>query len=264
MESKYRHYCTHCGVKQYEKNMQLVYYKLLKKSYWHCLKCLSIGADNLHLKTGHKEPYFLEIFSGSKQVTTVAKNDFNYKTFTIDFESKFHPDCCIDVLKLPLKKIPQYSKISVVWASVPCTWFTILNIADHWEKITYSHRKYYYVPKTAEAKKALQLLEKTLWLIKKINPTYYFIENPRGALRHMPQMNFAPFLYTVSYSDFGEQVYKPTDIFTNCPGLQLPALKTAVGRKFENSISNMNNSFERSKVPPLLIKSILQQIAGAV
>lgn len=260
MTANIRHYCTHCGTKQYEKNMQKVYYPLLKNNYWHCLKCLSAVSDKLHLKTDHKEHYFLELFSGSKTVSTVAKNDFGFKTYTIDLEEKFYPDCVHDILKLPLKKIPYYERISCVWASVPCTWFTILNIKNHWEKITYSHRKYYYIPISSEAKKAVQLLEKTLWIIKKINPTYYFIENPRGALRHMPQMNFAPFLYTVSYDDFEAGVYKPTDIFTNCSFLKLPVIKTAVGRTFEKSIAKMNNSYERSKVPGLLIQSILKQI----
>jgi site-specific DNA-cytosine methylase len=221
---------------------------------------MSIVADNLQQKNDHKERYFLELFSGSKQITNVAKAEFNYKTFTIDFEPKFKPDLTMDILKLPLKKIPHYNKINVVWASVPCTWFSILNIKDHWNKLTYSHRQYYYIPKSPEAIKAVQILEKTIWVIKKINPQYWFIENPRGALRHMPQMNFAPFLYTVSYNDFGAGIYKPTDIFTNHPALKFPKLKTAVGRKFENSIAGMNNSFERSKVPAELIQSILNQI----
>lgn len=259
-KSNIRHYCTNCETKQYEKNMQKVYYSLLKKHYWHCLKCLSTVADNLQLKTDHKEHYLLEIFSGSKQISNTASAEFNYKTFTIDFEKKYNPDLVFDVLKLPLKKIPSYNKINIVWASVPCTWFTIMNIKDHWQKLTYSHRNYYYIPKSPEAIKSIQILEKTLWIIKKINPQYWFIENPRGALRHMPQMNFAPFLYTVSYDDFGAGVYKPTDIFTNHPSLKFPRIKTAVGRNFEKSIAKMNNSFERSKVPAPLIHSILSQI----
>ena len=240
--------------------MQLVYYKLLKKSAWHCNKCMSEIADNLHFSTDQKERYFLELFSGSKTVSTVAKEQFNYKTFTIDLQEKFNPDFVADILKLPLNKIPNFKRISIVWASVPCQFFTILNIPNHWDKITYNHRQYYYIPKTAEARSAVQLLEKTIWLIKSINPVYYFIENPRGALRHMPQINFAPFRYTVSYSDFGTDLYKPTDLFTNCGFLDLPEIKTAVGRKFKTSVLELNNSFERSIVPPGLVTEILKQI----
>lgn len=242
--------------------MQLVYYKLLKKSAWHCINCMSALADNLHFVPGEKERYMLELFSGSKTVSTVAESEYQYRTYTVDIEQKYLPALCTDISKLRLNQIPESKKIFIVWASVPCDIFNIMVIKDHWDKITYSHRQYYYIPKTQQARAAIQLLEKTLWLIKSINPVYYFIENPRGSLRHMPQMNFAPFRYTVSYNDFGADVYKPTDLFTNCNFLKLPQLRSSVGRKFPGSVLEMDSSYERSIVPPGLVREILKQIDG--
>ncbi len=255
-----RHYCTSCGIKQYSKNMKFVYYKLLKKSFWHCNKCLSTITDNMHFSNDQKERYFLELFLGSKTVSTVAETQFNYRVFDVDFEEKFTPALCADIAKLRLNQIPNYKKVSVLWASVPCQVYSIMSGLQHWDKITYNHRQYYYIPKTAEARSAVQLLEKTIWLIRSINPVYYFIENPRGALRHMPQINFAPFRYTVSYSDFETDLYKPTDIFSNCGFLNLPKIQTAVGRKFTGSVKEMKNAFDRSIVPPGLVSEILNQI----
>lgn len=254
-----RSYCTSCNGKFYRKNMVKVYYKLLKKSAFHCQKCMSTSTDNLQFNFREKEPYFLELFSGSKTVSTTAQ-EYGFKTFTIDIEEKFSPDLIADVSKLSLKQIPEYKKIFIVWASVPCTYYSILNLANHWDKLPYSFRKYYYIPKTREARSAVRLLEKTLWLIRKINPVYFFIENPRGALRHMPQMSSIPFVHTVSYNDYGLEIYKPTDIFTNCPFLNLTPITHSKNYNITSSVVNMSNPYHRSIVPENLIRSILSQI----
>ena len=240
--------------------MKEMYYPLLKKAAWHCQGCMSANADNLHLSRDEKERYLVEFFSGSATVASTAKKEFGYHTFTVDREEKYFPDLSADISMLKLSQIPGRSKASVIWASLPCTQYSILNLVNHWEKITYNHRSYYYFPKTREARSAIQLLEKTLWLIRKINPTYFFIENPRGALRHMPQMNFAAFRYEISYNDFGLDIYKPTDIFTNCNFLKLPKLSSSVGRSFPDSVTRMNGAYDRSLVPPALIREILTQI----
>ena len=220
---------------------------------------MSANADNLQYNLREKEPYLIELFSGSKTISNTAES-LGFKTFNIDIEEKFAPGLVADISKLKLNQIPSSDKALLVWASVPCTYYSILTSKNHWDKLTYSHRKYYYIPKTKEARSAIRLLEKTLWLIRKINPVYFFIENPRGALRHMPQMQAIPFLHSISYSDFGMDIYKPTDIFTNCPFLELKQITRTEDKKFGNQVCKMNNAYERSKVPGQLIESILNQI----
>lgn len=257
-KSKERSYCTCCNGKFYRKDLVEVYYKLLQKSAFHCRKCMSANADNLQLNYRQKQPYFIELFSGSKTVSNTA-NSFGFKTFTIDIVPRYEPDLIADISKLSLKQIPNSAKCFILWASIPCTYYSILNLRNHWEKITYSFRKYYYIPKTREARSAIQLLEKTLWLIRKINPVYFFIENPRGALRHMPQISSIPF-HSISYSDYGLDIYKPTDIFTNCPFLKLHGITRSGDKTYSSSVADMKNSYERSIVPAQLIESILSQI----
>ena len=254
-----RNYCTCCRRKFNRSKLVEVYYNLLRKSAFHCQQCLSANADNLHFKIGDKEPYLIELFSGSKTVSKSAES-FCFKTFSVDYEEKFRPSLVSDMFKIRLDQFPAREKCFIVWASLPCTYFSVLNIAYHWEKITYSHRKYFYVPVTQEAKRAVQLLEKTLWLIRNINPVFFFIENPRGALRHMPQVQTVPFMHSVSYADFGMPVYKPTDLFTNCPFLSFPPVTKQPGKKFDSQICDMSNAFARSVVPEKLIESILRQI----
>ena len=257
MSKQTRHYCTYCGRKRNESEMIQVQYKLLQKIAWHCRSHLSANADILHICNSTEKGVFLELFSGSKIVSSVA-SEYGYKPYTIDIESKFNPDRSADIRTVKLNELP--GSVNFIWASVPCTYFTIMNIGNNWERFNYAYRRYYYLPKTKEAKIALELLEKTLWLIERLKPQYYVIENPRGALRHMPQMRLIPFRHTVSYSDYGLDIYKPTDLFTNIPGLRLKKLKNMQASNYSTGLRDLPTSFERSKVPGLLIHSIMKQL----
>lgn len=255
-----RHYCTYCGKKRSEENLTQVYYKLLKKKAWHCTDHTSTNADFLQI-ISKKKGVFLELFSGSKEVSKIAES-YGYETFSIDINPKFAPSLICDILKVKLVQLPR--NVEIVWASIPCTVFSILSIGKHWEKVNYSWRKYFYIPKTEEAKEAIRIVEKTLWLINNLNPTYFVIENPRGALRHLPQVRAIPFRHTVSYSNYGFDYYKPTDLFTNCPGLLFKKLPYHVGNTLPGSVNSLPSAYERSLVPDQLIHSILSQMTGFV
>jgi hypothetical protein len=254
-----RHHCTCCNSKLFASKMIQMRYELLRRTFWHCQKCLSVISDKMHIVNHRKKKYLIELFSGSKIVSTIAAQQFGYKTLTIDHNDKLKPDIISDIKNLQLKSICRKKECSIIWASVPCTEMSILTAGIHWKKISKAHRQYVYMPRTEAAWSAVRLLEKTLYLIKQINPTFYFIENPRGIMRHLPQMLTIQYRHTVSYSDYGKSIYKPTDIFTNHPSLKLTNIKTAVGRTFPNSVNKMKNAYERSKVPNLLIYSILKQ-----
>lgn len=256
LDRSIRHYCTFCGKKRNEANMLKVRYKLLNKTAFHCSEHTSNNADILQIISG-KKGTFLELFSGSKHISKIAEK-YSYKTFTVDLKEEFKPDLAKDIRKVKLTELPK--DVSFIWASIPCTVFSILSINKHWEKVPYSWRKYFYIPKTNDAKKALQIVEKTIWIIKDLNPDYFIIENPRGALRHLPQVRAIPFRHTVSYSDYGFDYYKPTDLFTNIPFLKLCEITRDNNKKFDSSVVNLKSAFERSFVPGQLIEAILTQI----
>ena len=55
-----------------------------------------------------------------------------------------------------------------------------------------------------------------LTLIEELQPTYYFIENPRGGMKKNGfHARFKR--YTVTYCQYGDTRMKPTDIWTNDP-----------------------------------------------
>lgn len=252
-----RYYCSICGAKRIESKMTQITSKLSNKSQRVCITHVSKLKDIIDIRDTKEKPVFVEMFSGSGHISEIARSE-GYQSITIDFESKFNPDICIDIQNLRRSFLPR--SVDIVWASIPCTVYSILSLAHHWDKISIGYRQYYYIPKTKEAIGALRILNKTINLIKQMNPIYYFLENPRGALRHLSHMRFIPFRRTVSYSDYGFNVYKPTDIFTNCPYFKPKEITSAVGKEFKEQIIEIKNSYQRSLVPPDLIKELFKSI----
>lgn len=252
-----RHYCTHCGRKLSGDNIEEVYYTLLKRYAYHCTNCMSINADIMRVRKNGEQPVFLELFSGSAHVAQEAARR-GYETVTVDNNKKFGADITTDILKIKRKQLPK--KVDVVWASVPCTYFSILNIPDHWERTNIGYRDYLYTPKTKKAVWALKVLNKTIRLIKELKPNFYFIENPRGALRHMPQMAAIPYRSTISYNDYGFDYFKPTDIFHNCYSFKPKEAPYQNDRQFTIRVTDLPSAYERSLIPPLLINELFDSL----
>jgi site-specific DNA-cytosine methylase len=242
-----------CGRKRDESKMSYVHSKLFQKSAWVCTSHLSASADILTVKNNHQKT-LVELFSGSGHISKLAQAR-GYHTVTIDNNSKLSPDICIDIANLRRSELPH--NIDIVWCSIPCTVYSILNLVNHWDKKRIGYRRYFYYPKTDRAASALNLLTRTIDIIKEMNPIYYFIENPRGALRHFPHLSFVPYRHTVSYNDYGFEVYKPTDIWTNNANFKPKPIKTAVGRTFSKGIEDLAGNYERSLIPPNLIHEVL-------
>ena len=99
----------------------------------------------------------LELFSGTESFSNIARY-MNHRTFTVDSNASFNPDLCIDIFDLTTDMIPF--KPDIIWASPPCTCFSVASIGTHWNKD--------YTPKTANADIALMLIHKTLELGREI------------------------------------------------------------------------------------------------
>ena len=154
----------------------------------------------------------IELFSGSKSFSNVRK-EFGDQTFTVDYIEKFNNDLTIDILKLKCTQLPDYE--DVLWASPPCTTFSVASIGTHWEG-----GKNSYEPKTEACKIGLAILEKTIKIISIRKPKYYYIENPRGVMRKVidklfKKYSLTPVRHTIWYCQYGDIRGKPTDIWTN-------------------------------------------------
>jgi len=201
----------------------------------------------------------LELFAGSRSIGKVAE-ELGCNVFSVDIEPFKNIDLVKDIEHLNKKDIPF--KPDIIWASPPCTTYSIAAI---------SHHRDMGKPKTDFAAKSDRLVLNTLKLIKEFNCTYY-IENPRSYLRKMSFMSGIP-KTTVWYCRYGDSRAKPTDIWSNNianlfnPNGWMPKPICFAGNKkchheeaprgSKTGTQGLKDNYERSKIPYNLCKEIL-------
>jgi hypothetical protein len=198
----------------------------------------------------------LELFAGSRSIGKVADR-LAFDVYSSDIEQFGGIDYVIDILDFDVTKIPF--KPDIIWASCPCTAFSVAAIGKNWSKVGDD-----YIPKNPRAEFGLKLVQKTLEIIQHFNPTYFFIENPRGMLRKMPIMADLP-RQGVTYCQYGDTRMKPTDIWTNSTKwIPRPMCKNgdpchvAAPRGSKTGTQGLKGSYERSKIPEDLCYEILK------
>jgi site-specific DNA-cytosine methylase len=150
----------------------------------------------------------LELFSGNKSVSKIFKQkDNTIEILSLDIEQKLNPDICIDILNWNYTVYPV-GYFDVIWASPDCRSWSIAGYGRH-------RKLPDLLPKTPTAIIGEQLIYKTLEIIEYFKPKVWFIENPRGLLRHFPPMKTLPFCHLVYYGNYDYPMYKPTNIWSN-------------------------------------------------
>ena len=153
----------------------------------------------------------LELFAGSRSFSKVAEG-MGIETFTTDIKPFDKIDLVIDILDLDndllMEKLFEkgIDNVDIIWASPPCTYFSVASIGHHWNKN--------HTPKTEQAKLGVQIVQKTLDIIDFLKPRYFFIEDPRGKLRKLDVVKGIP-RASVCYCKYKENRMKPTDVWTN-------------------------------------------------
>ena len=198
----------------------------------------------------------LELFAGSRSIGKAADR-LAFDVYSSDIEQFGGIDYVVDILDFDVTKIPFVPDI--IWASCPCTAFSVAAIGKNWTKVGDD-----YIPKNPRADFGLKLVQKTLEIIEHFNPTYFFIENPRGMLRKMPIMADLP-RQGVTYCQYGDTRMKPTDIWTNSTKwIPRPMCKNgdpchvAAPRGSKTGTQGLKGSYERSKIPEDLCLEILK------
>jgi len=193
----------------------------------------------------------LELFSGTASFSKVSRAR-GHETFTIDNNPKFNPDLCKDVMDLTLGDFPF--KPDIIWASPPCTFFSVASIGKHWNED--------HTPKTDEARLGMKIVKKTLEIIKELNPKFWIIENPRGKLRKLQFMQDLP-RTTACYCKYSDTRMKPTDLWTNF-GFEGKMCKNgnpchiSAPRGSKTGTQGLKGNMERSVVPEKLCVEIIK------
>ena len=195
----------------------------------------------------------LEFFAGTKSIGKAAQ-ELGYEVFSSDIGSNFDTDYNIDILNFDLNIVPW--KPDIIWASPPCTSFSVASMYYHWTP----ERE----PKTETARVGYDLVNKTLEIIKHFQPTYWYIANPRSLLRKFSFMEELPIRNTVTYCQYGNSRMKPTDIWTNNDHwTPRPMCKrgeschTPAPRGSNTGTQGWKNATERSRIPHELCLEVM-------
>lgn len=206
----------------------------------------------------------LELFAGSRSFSKVAE-EMGMETFTTDIKQFDKIDYVCDIMDFDISRVPF--RPDIIWASPPCTYFSVASIGHHWHKD--------HTPKTDQAKLGVQIVQKTLDIIDMFQPKHFFIENPRGKLRKLDVVKGIP-RTTVCYCQYGDTRLKPTDIWTdnladwfNKKGWKPRAMcnyrqkncnchHEKAPRGSKTGTQGLKGNYERSVVPYELCKEILK------
>lgn len=197
--------------------------------------------------------FCVELFAGTGSFSKAVLSHGG-KSFQIDLIGSSNIDLVKDIRDVTLKDIPEeFRKPLVVWASPPCTAFSVASIGKHWK----------HGEPSAGAELGNELLSHTFRLINLLRPKYWFIENPRGMMRKLPIMESLP-KRTVTYCQYGDTRMKPTDIWTNCkhwisrtPCKNGMLCHVAAPRGSRTGTQGMTGNRSRSVIPEQLCNEIM-------
>ena len=133
----------------------------------------------------------LELFAGSRSIGKAAES-LGYNVFSSDINEFEGIDYAVDILEFDINKVPF--KPDIIWASPPCTTYSIAAISHH-----RPHNK----SLSDFAIKSDRMVQKTLSIIQELQPNKWYIENPRGLLRKQKFMMGLP-RTTVWYCKYGD------------------------------------------------------------
>lgn len=145
----------------------------------------------------------VELFSGLGGWGSAFK-ERGHQVFSIDNQNKFKPSLCKNILDVSAAEIPFAP--DVVLASPPCEAFSIM-ANGNWQGTD---------PISIKAKLGVKILQKTITLIHSLNPKYFIIENPRGKMRYMLEIQSLE-RRTITYCQYGMPYQKPTDLWGGFP-----------------------------------------------
>ncbi len=151
----------------------------------------------------------LDLFSGLGGFSQAFKKRGHFVT-TVDFDSVFNPNIVEDIMKLDSDFFAYYD---VILASPPCNCFSVASISTHW-----TGGKKAYLPKTEAALDSMKLVRHTISLIEDMEPSYWYLENPRGILRKI----IGKSIRTIWLCQFGDERAKPTDLWGQHAPMQWP------------------------------------------
>ena len=186
----------------------------------------------------------LELFKGTGSVTSYCQTR-GWEVTSLDWDPKTKPDICCDILDFQPngRSDPRYD---IIWASPDCAIFS---------QFQHSHigRKWKDMEELENAReKNKKYIDHLLEIIKILEPTFFFIENPKtSAIWKIPKLAALPSI-EVAYCQFGFPYRKKTRICTNAKLEDKPCICTFHRRRCAGNTTEILN-----RIPQKLLKYLM-------
>jgi hypothetical protein len=207
-----------------------------------------------------------DFFSGTGS-STAGFEEAGDTVIRFELDKQFEANEHVDIMDLSADYLlATYGRPDFVWASPPCTAFSVASIGRHWEVTPLGPR-----PKTHAASYNQEIVRHTRALIEALNPTLGFlIENPRGMLRKLDPVAGLDRV-TISYCQYGDTRQKPTDLWGEVPGWNARPLcqrgadcHEAAPRGSRTGTQGLKNAKERSRIAPELSRELREALSSRI
>ena len=203
----------------------------------------------------------LELFAGTRSIGK-AFEAHGHEVFSVEWDKDFENiDLYEDIGNITAQDLlDKFGHPDVIWASPDCTSYSLAAVSRHRRKNEVTGN---LDPISDYAKFCDNVNSHVIDLIRELNPTYFFIENPRGCLCNMNFMKGIP-KHLVTYCQYGAKYMKPTHIFTNYPNPEFKHCKNgdkcheSAPRGSRTGVQGIKGAKDRSRIPDKLCDYIVE------
>ncbi len=151
----------------------------------------------------------LELFKGSGSITNYYKDRDDIEVISLDFNPKYEPTICCDIIEFDYKKYPV-NHFDIIWGSPCCCLHSSLQYCHIGRK--WKDREELDKTRLEDSKYILKVIE----IIEYFNCDY-FIENPaRSSIwNYIEHLDISKKYVICDYCKFGFEYRKRTKILTN-------------------------------------------------